>query len=79
VAGGQNGDGDRGYHHGSLPSFPTPEASARTPGMDTPAPAILTVNAGSSSLKFALFADSERLPRLLTGSISRIGQADALF
>jgi acetate kinase len=79
VAGGQNGDGDRGYHHGSLPSFPTPEASARTPGMDTPAPAILTVNAGSSSIKFALFADSERLPRLLTGSISRIGQADALF
>src|SRR5579863_3728450 len=46
---------------------------------------ILTINAGSSSIKFALFECSEaaaevaddRLRRLLKGSIDRIGLSDA--
>ncbi len=36
-------------------------------------PHILTINGGSSSLKFALFALTDRLERLLSGRIERIG------
>jgi acetate kinase len=39
---------------------------------------ILTLNGGSSSIKFALF-DSVSLSRILAGSISGIGQSDAKF
>jgi len=39
---------------------------------------ILTLNGGSSSIKFALFAASD-LTRILAGKIERIGQADAQF
>ena len=38
---------------------------------------VLTVNAGSSSLKFALFLSGASLVRVLTGKIERIGLPDA--
>jgi acetate kinase len=40
---------------------------------------ILTVNGGSSSIKFALFETHEPLQRVLEGSIERIGLAGATF
>jgi len=42
------------------------------------ADAILTVNAGSSSIKFALFAAARELPRIATGAVSKIGEAPRL-
>jgi acetate kinase len=45
----------------------------------TPDPAILVINCGSSSVKFALFADTELLPRRWVGAIERIGLAGARF
>ncbi len=38
---------------------------------------ILTINGGSSSIKFALFPVSDSLPRLVEGAIDRIGMPDA--
>jgi hypothetical protein len=35
---------------------------------------VLTINGGSSSLKFAVFAASEPLERLLTGCVERVGR-----
>jgi acetate kinase len=40
---------------------------------------ILTVNGGSSSIKFALFEASDSLQRILAGSIERIGLPEATF
>ncbi len=40
---------------------------------------ILTINGGSSSIKFALFEADQRLRRTLDGSIERIGLPDAAF
>lgn len=40
---------------------------------------ILTVNGGSSSIKFALFDTAPILQRILTGSINRIGLPEASF
>lgn len=40
-------------------------------------PLILTINGGSSSIKFALFEASDSLRRLLTGEIARIGLPSA--
>ena len=40
---------------------------------------ILTINGGSSSIKFALFGTGESLPRVMAGRIERIGFADASF
>ena len=40
---------------------------------------ILTINGGSSSIKFALFEADQRLRRTLDGSIERIGLPDATF
>jgi acetate kinase len=40
---------------------------------------ILTVNGGSSSIKFALFEAGEPLRRILDGSIDRIGLPDAVW
>jgi acetate kinase len=40
-------------------------------------PGILTVNGGSSSIKFALFEASPSLPRILEGAIDRIGTPEA--
>jgi acetate kinase len=42
-------------------------------------PRILTINGGSSSIKFALFEAGDSLRRLLGGGIERIGQPDALL
>jgi len=40
---------------------------------------ILTVNGGSSSIKFALFETGDSLQRVLAGSLERIGLPDARF
>ncbi len=40
-------------------------------------PRILTINGGSSSIKFALFEASDSLARILDGGIERIGLPDA--
>ncbi len=42
-------------------------------------PLVLTINGGSSSIKFALFAADAPLRRILDGTIERIGQPDAIF
>jgi acetate kinase len=42
-------------------------------------PHILTVNGGSSSIKFALFQTGDPLQRILQGGIDRIGVTDASF
>ena len=38
---------------------------------------ILTVNAGSSSVKFAIFTASDSPQRILSGQVERIGNTDA--
>src|SRR5438094_7609784 len=38
---------------------------------------VLTINSGSSSLRFALFNAVESLPRILNGKFDRIGLPDA--
>jgi acetate kinase len=40
-------------------------------------PRILTINGGSSSIKFALFETGESLRRILGGGIDRVGQPGA--
>jgi acetate kinase len=40
---------------------------------------ILTINGGSSSIKFALFEAGDSLQRILAGSIERIGLPDSMF
>jgi acetate kinase len=40
---------------------------------------VLTINGGSSSIKFALFEAGDSLQRILAGSIERIGLPDATF
>src|ERR1700677_478511 len=40
---------------------------------------MLTINGGSSSIKFALFEGSDSLRRILDGGIERIGLPDAIF
>ena len=47
--------------------------------MKQPKPRILTVNGGSSSIKFALFEAGDSLRRTLEGGIERIGLAQAMF
>ncbi|MBB6185973.1 acetate/propionate family kinase [Rhodanobacter sp. MP7CTX1] len=47
--------------------------------MATAKPRILTINGGSSSIKFALFESSHLLCRVLEGGIDRIGQPQATF
>ena len=47
--------------------------------MKPASPRILTINGGSSSIKFALFEAGESLRRVLDGSIERIGLPDATF
>ena len=42
-------------------------------------PRILTINGGSSSIKFALFEGSDSLRRILDGGIERIGLPEATF
>ena len=47
------------------------------PSVKTANPHILTINGGSSSIKFALFESRDTLRRLLEGRIQRIGLPDA--
>jgi acetate kinase len=47
--------------------------------MKPPDPRILTINGGSSSIKFALFEAGDSLQRILEGGIERIGQPEATF
>jgi acetate kinase len=47
--------------------------------MKTACTQILTINGGSSSIKFALFEIGATLSRIMEGSIERIGMADAKF
>jgi acetate kinase len=42
-------------------------------------PRVLTINGGSSSIKFALFEAGDSMRRVLEGGIERIGLADASF
>ena len=42
-------------------------------------PNILTINGGSSSIKFALFESGNSLERILAGAIDRIGLPEATF
>lgn len=42
-------------------------------------PSILTINGGSSSIKFALFEAGDSLERILSGAIDRIGSPEAAF
>ena len=47
--------------------------------MKPASPRILTINGGSSSIKFALFQTGKSLRRMLEGRIERIGLPDAAF
>src|ERR1019366_7107513 len=47
--------------------------------MKPPNPRILTINGGSSSIKFALFEAGESLERILSGGLERIGLAEAIL
>jgi acetate kinase len=47
--------------------------------MNPASPRILTINGGSSSIKFALFEAAVPLRRILDGSIERIGQPEAIL
>jgi acetate kinase len=47
--------------------------------MKTANPRILTINGGSSSIKFAVFEAIESLDRILEGGIERIGSPEATF
>jgi len=47
--------------------------------MKSARPCILTINGGSSSIKFALFETGDLMKRILEGRIERIGQAKATF
>src|SRR5271156_6728533 len=47
--------------------------------MKTANPRILTINGGSSSIKFALFETGDLLQRILGGGIERIGLPEATF
>ena len=53
-------------------------SGTQTPGIESPGRSrILTINGGSSSLKFALFERTDPSSRLLSGRVDRIGLEDA--
>ena len=60
---------DREQHGGVTGGRPEAGGSQR--------PCVLTINGGSSSLKFAVFAASESLDRVLTGRVERVGQGQS--
>src|SRR4051812_23784331 len=57
-------------HHLGFTGGPSPDAG---PG----GPYVLTVNGGSSSLKFAVFAAAGPMERVLSGRVERIGTGGA--
>src|ERR1700728_3778666 len=58
---------------GALDMMQNPEPSTTK----QPSSFILTVNAGSSSIKFAVFTQNDSPERIITGQIERIGNPDA--
>jgi len=40
---------------------------------------ILTINGGSSSIRFALYEASDLLPVAMRGKVDRVGQRDSTF
>ncbi|MEO7206295.1 MAG: acetate/propionate family kinase [Steroidobacteraceae bacterium] len=52
-------------------------ASGMSPSRKPPKPLLLTINGGSSSIKFALFEPESSMRKILSGSIDRIGRGDA--
>src|ERR1035437_6887075 len=49
----------------------------KTPSIETTLSNVLTINGGSSSIKFALYRTNEPLTRILYGNIDRIGVPDS--
>jgi acetate kinase len=49
------------------------------PRLSRVADALLTINAGSSSIKFALFEANEALPKIVAGAIENIGEAPRFY
>jgi acetate kinase len=60
---------DRKHQHG-LTGGPAPAGGS-------PERCVLTINGGSSSLKFAVFAAADSLARVLTGRVERVGQGQS--
>ena len=56
---------------------PFPVVMTKKSGMKPANPRILTINGGSSSIKFALFEAGDSLRRILEGGIERIGSPEA--
>ena len=56
-------------HPGESTGGPLPAGGPRRP-------CILTINGGSSSLKFAVFAAAEPIERVLSGRVERVGLGD---
>ncbi|MGO8764413.1 MAG: acetate/propionate family kinase [Limisphaerales bacterium] len=52
---------------------------SKSPTTQSGGKSILTVNGGSSSIKFALFQAGDRLPRILTGRVEGIGASHGGF
>ena len=47
------------------------------PAGGSPRPYILTINGGSSSLKFAVFGAAEPIERVLSGRVERVGLGES--
>ena len=47
------------------------------PAGGTPRPYVLTINGGSSSLKFAVFAAADPIERVLSGRVERVGRGES--
>ena len=56
-----------------------PTTTSKPAGKEAISRSILTINGGSSSIKFALFGAGQDLQRILDGRIERIGLPDAKF
>ena len=52
-------------------------AGGTLPAGGSPRPYILTINGGSSSLKFAVFAAAEPIERVLSGRVERVGLGES--
>lgn len=58
---------------------PSPGTGSEAAPSSRPGRHLLTVNGGSSSIKFALFGDDDGLERILTGSVERIGMPGSIL
>jgi acetate kinase len=57
----------------------TPTPKTQTQNVTDEIPSILTINGGSSSIKFALFSAASPLRRMFSGQVERIGMPGALL